>query len=40
LSAKLNTTQAVERINQEISDSAEVSDLLRFIEESSRGVTK
>jgi len=40
LSAKLNTTQAVERINQEISDSPEVSDLLRFIEGSSRGVTK
>src|ERR1700752_4775547 len=32
LSAKLNTTQAVERIKEEIEDSAEVSDLLRFIE--------
>lgn len=40
LSAKLNTTQAVERIKQEITDSPEVSDLLRFIEGSTRGVTK
>ena len=40
LSAKLNTTQAVERIKEEIADSAEVSDLLRFIEASDRGVTK
>src|SRR5215208_7212933 len=40
LSAKLNTTQAVERIREEISDSPEVLDLLRFIEGSSRGVTK
>ncbi|HET9480044.1 MAG TPA: acyl-ACP--UDP-N-acetylglucosamine O-acyltransferase [Pyrinomonadaceae bacterium] len=40
LSAKLNTTQAVERIKNEITDSAEVSYVLRFIEESSRGVTK
>src|SRR4029078_11411891 len=40
LSAKLNTTQAVERIQQEITDSPEVSDLLRFIEASQRGVTK
>ncbi|HEX7332163.1 MAG TPA: acyl-ACP--UDP-N-acetylglucosamine O-acyltransferase [Pyrinomonadaceae bacterium] len=40
LSAKLNTTQAVERIRQEITDSPEVSDLLRFIEASQRGVTK
>src|ERR1700754_3561472 len=40
LSAKLNTTQAVERIKEEIEDSAEVSDLLRFIETSDRGVTK
>jgi UDP-N-acetylglucosamine acyltransferase len=40
LSAKLNTTQAAERIRSEISDSAEVTYLLRFIEESSRGVTK
>jgi UDP-N-acetylglucosamine acyltransferase len=40
LSAKLNTTQAAERIRAEISSSAEVTYLLRFIEESSRGVTK
>jgi UDP-N-acetylglucosamine acyltransferase len=40
LSAKLNTTQAVERIKQEITDSTEVSELLRFIESSRRGVTK
>src|ERR1043165_1592304 len=40
LSAKLNTTQATERIKQEITDSPEVSDLLRFIEGSTRGVTK
>ncbi|HEV8169761.1 MAG TPA: acyl-ACP--UDP-N-acetylglucosamine O-acyltransferase [Pyrinomonadaceae bacterium] len=40
LSAKLNTTQAVERIKQEITNSPEVSDLLRFIEASDRGVTK
>lgn len=40
LSAKLNTSQAVERIRQEISDSSEVSYVLRFIEESKRGVTK
>jgi UDP-N-acetylglucosamine acyltransferase len=40
LSAKLNTTQAVERIKQEITGSPEVTDLLRFIEASDRGVTK
>jgi UDP-N-acetylglucosamine acyltransferase len=40
LSAKLNTSQAVERLRQEISDSPEVSYVLRFIEESKRGVTK
>src|SRR5678815_3344087 len=40
LSAKLNTTQAIERIKQEITGSAEVTDLLRFIEASDRGVTK
>ena len=40
LSAKLNTSQAVERIREEISDSPEVSYVLRFIEESKRGVTK
>jgi len=40
LSAKLNTTQALERIDEEITDSAEVADLIRFIKESTRGVTK
>lgn len=40
LSAKLNTTQALERINEEITDSAEVADLVRFIQDSNRGVTK
>jgi UDP-N-acetylglucosamine acyltransferase len=40
LSAKLNTTQATERIREELKNSQEVSDLIRFIEGSSRGVTK
>ena len=40
LSAKLNTTQALEKINEEITDSPEVDDLVRFIQDSSRGVTK
>lgn len=40
LSAKLNTSQAIERIKTEITESAEVAYLLRFIEESDRGVTK
>lgn len=40
LSAKLNTTQAVERIKEEIAGSPEVSYILRFIEESQRGVIK
>jgi UDP-N-acetylglucosamine acyltransferase len=40
LSAKLNTTQACRTYQQEIADSPEVSDLLRFIEASQRGVTK
>jgi UDP-N-acetylglucosamine acyltransferase len=40
LSAKLNTTQAAERIRSEIPGSAEVTYLLRFIEDSNRGVTK
>ena len=40
LSAKLNTSQAVERIKSEINDSPEVSYILHFIEESKRGVTK
>ncbi|HEY9283772.1 MAG TPA: acyl-ACP--UDP-N-acetylglucosamine O-acyltransferase [Pyrinomonadaceae bacterium] len=40
LAAKLNTTQAVERIRAEIADSPEVDLLLRFIETSERGVVK
>jgi UDP-N-acetylglucosamine acyltransferase len=40
LSAKLNTSQAVERIREEIHDSPEVSYVLSFIEASKRGVTK
>lgn len=40
LSAKLNTTQAVEKIREEISDVKEVDHLLKFIEESGRGVVK
>ena len=40
LSSKLNTTQAVARIREEIKDSKEVDELLRFIEASSRGVIK
>jgi UDP-N-acetylglucosamine acyltransferase len=40
LSAKLNTTQALERIRAEIQDSAEVDELVRFIETSARGVIK
>jgi UDP-N-acetylglucosamine acyltransferase len=40
LTAKLNTTQAIERIRQEITESREVADLVRFIEASNRGVTK
>jgi UDP-N-acetylglucosamine acyltransferase len=40
LSSKLNTTQAIERLRAEISDSPEVEELLRFIETSERGVIK
>ncbi len=40
LTAKLNTTQAVERIKQEISGSDEVDLLVAFIESSVRGVVK
>ncbi|HKQ99306.1 MAG TPA: acyl-ACP--UDP-N-acetylglucosamine O-acyltransferase [Pyrinomonadaceae bacterium] len=40
LSSKLNTTQALEAIRLEIEDSAEVDELVRFIETSARGVTK
>lgn len=40
LSAKLNTTQALETIQAEIKDSKEVDELVRFIETSARGVIK
>ncbi|MBP9664791.1 MAG: acyl-ACP--UDP-N-acetylglucosamine O-acyltransferase [Pyrinomonadaceae bacterium] len=40
LSSKLNTSQALERIRQEISACNEVDLLLRFIESSKRGVVK
>ncbi len=40
LSAKLNTTQALEMIRTEIRDSPEVDELVRFIESSERGVVK
>jgi UDP-N-acetylglucosamine acyltransferase len=40
LSAKLNTTQAVERMREEIKDCPEVDLLIEFIESSKRGVVK
>lgn len=40
LSAKLNTSQAVERIKEEIADCPEVDILVSFIESSKRGVVK
>jgi UDP-N-acetylglucosamine acyltransferase len=40
LSSRLNTTQALERIRDEIRGSSEVEELLRFIETSKRGVVK
>ena len=40
LTAKLNTSQAVERIKAEIRDCPEVDELVRFIETSKRGVVK
>jgi UDP-N-acetylglucosamine acyltransferase len=40
LTAKLNTSQAVERIKAEISDCAEVDVLVTFIESSKRGIVK
>ncbi len=40
LSSKLNTSQALERIQEEVSDSAEVKSLVEFIQSSKRGVTK
>jgi UDP-N-acetylglucosamine acyltransferase len=40
LSSKLNTTQAVRRIREEIAGSIEVDSLVQFIESSERGVIK
>jgi UDP-N-acetylglucosamine acyltransferase len=40
LASKLNTTQALSRIREEIEGSPEVEELLRFIETSRRGVVK
>ena len=40
LSAKLNTTQAIEQIRQELTNSSEVDFLVQFIESSQRGVIK
>ena len=40
LTSKLNTTQAVERIKQELSGYPEIDYLIQFIESSERGVTK
>jgi UDP-N-acetylglucosamine acyltransferase len=40
LSAKLNTTQAIEKMKEEIKDCAEVDLLIQFIETSQRGVVK
>src|SRR5258706_7086635 len=40
LSSKLNTVQAIERIQTEINESSEVDELVRFIETSKRGVVK
>ena len=40
LSAKLNTSQAIERIRAEVSNVPEVDELVSFIESSKRGVVK
>lgn len=40
LAAKLNTTQAIEKINEELNECSEVDLLVRFIESSKRGVVK
>src|SRR5215213_7288351 len=40
LSSKLNTSQAIEKIKEEIKDCAEVDLLVNFIETSTRGVVK
>jgi UDP-N-acetylglucosamine acyltransferase len=36
----LNTTQAIERIREELPPTAELEELIRFIADSSRGFTK
>jgi len=40
LSSKLNTSQALERIQEEVKESAEVKSLVEFIQSSKRGVVK
>src|SRR5256714_13546348 len=40
LSSKLNTTQAIERIREDIKSIPEVDELIRFVESSKRGVVK
>jgi UDP-N-acetylglucosamine acyltransferase len=40
LSSRLNTSQALQAIREEIKGSAEVDELVRFIETSKRGVIK
>jgi UDP-N-acetylglucosamine acyltransferase len=40
LSSKLNTSQALERIQEEVNESAEVKTLVEFIQSSKRGVVK
>jgi UDP-N-acetylglucosamine acyltransferase len=40
LSSKLNTSQAVDRIAEELKGSAEVDSLVEFIQTSNRGVIK
>jgi UDP-N-acetylglucosamine acyltransferase len=40
LSSKLNTSQALERIQKEVNESAEVKSLVEFIQSSKRGVVK
>jgi UDP-N-acetylglucosamine acyltransferase len=40
LSSRLNTTQAIQAIREQINDSKEVDELVRFIETSKRGVVK
>jgi UDP-N-acetylglucosamine acyltransferase len=40
LSAKLNTSQAIEKIREEMNDTPEIETLVRFIETSQRGVVK